>query len=385
MKLNNRLQNISEYHFKNLDLIRKQCNENGINVTDLSIGDPDLPVNKKIIDGLLYGLTLNNYNKYPPYEGINELKKEIIKYYNEVYSVKLNLDEVLILIGSKEGINNLIPAVCDFGSYAIIPKPSYPVYDICCKLWGVHNYNIGLKKENSYLPNIGDLSKEILKDSNLLILNYPNNPTGATANSDFYEEIKDICNKNDIVICNDAAYNEILCNYNRPLSLLQNNKNNYCIEIGSFSKSYNMTGFRIGYAVGNSKIIKALSKVKTNVDSGQFKPIQYAALEAIKLDRSYINSIRKVYIERRFETEKVLKKLNINFFSAEGTFYIWCETPEGYSTKQFCEKLLSEYGIIVTPGKVFGDEGSKFFRIALTQEKEKIVSALSAVKLIANN
>lgn len=381
MKLNNRLQNISEYHFKDLDLIRKKCVENGINVTDLSIGDPDLPVNKKIIDGLLYGLTLNNYNKYPPYEGIIELKKGIIKYYNEVYSVKLNLDEVLILIGSKEGINNLIPAVCDFGSYAIIPKPSYPVYDICCKLWGVNTYNIGLKKENSYLPNLNDLSKKILKESDLFILNYPNNPTGATANIDFYKEIKDISSKNDIVICNDAAYNEILCNCDRPLSLLQNNKNNNCIEIGSFSKSYNMTGFRIGYAVGSSKIIKALSKVKTNVDSGQFKPIQYAALEAIKLDRRYINYIRKVYLERRFETEKVLKKLNINFFSAEGTFYIWCETPEGYKTEQFCEKLLSEYGIIVTPGKVFGDEGRDFFRIALTQEKEKILSALSAVKL----
>jgi len=380
MKSNNRLSNISEYHFKDLDMIRRQCIESGINVTDLSIGDPDLPVSKKITDGLRYGLTLNNYNKYPPYEGINELKRGIIKYYSEVYSVKLNMDEVLILIGSKEGINNLIPAVCDFGNFAIVPKPSYPVYEICCKLWGVNTYNIELEKEKAYLPDISKLSNKMLKDSNLFILNYPNNPTGATANSDFYKEIKDLCNKNDIVLCNDAAYNEIIVNYNRPLSLLQNSNNANCIEIGSFSKSYNMTGFRIGYAVGSLKIIKALSKIKTNVDSGQFRPIQYAALEAIKLDRTYINSIRKVYIDRRIETEKALKKLNIKFFPGQGTFYIWCETPENYTTEQFCEKLLKEYGIIVTPGEVFGDEGNRYFRIALTQEKEKIMSVLGSLQ-----
>lgn len=381
MKFNNRIDNISEYHFKNLDIIKKHYIASGINVTDLSIGDPDLPVNKNIIDGLIYGLTVESYNKYPPYEGINELKKGIIKYYEEVYSVKLIMDQVIILIGSKEGINNLIPAVCEIGSAAIIPKPSYPVYDICCKLWGVNTYKIALKEENSYLPNLNDLSEEMLLKSSLFILNYPNNPTGAIANSDFYKDIIQICNKNDIVLCNDAAYNEILCDYKKPLSLLQFKNIDNCIEIGSFSKSYNMTGFRIGYAVGSSNIIKALSKVKTNVDSGQFMPIQYAALEAIKLNRTYINDIRKVYIERKNEVEKVLKDHNIKFNSGKGTFYIWCETPNGYSTEQFCEKLLKQYGIIVTPGIVFGEEGSRYFRIALTQEKDKMVSALNKINL----
>lgn len=381
MKINSRLNNISEYHFKNLDIIKKHYIASGIHVTDLSIGDPDLPVDDNIIDGLLYGLTKESYNKYPPYEGINGLKKEIIKYYDEVYSVKLNMDQVIILIGSKEGINNLIPAVCEIGSFAIIPKPSYPVYDICCKLWGVNTHKITLKEENGYLPCLSDLSEETLKNSSLFILNYPNNPTGAVANNDFYKDITNLCNKNDIVLCNDAAYNEILCDYKSPLSLLQFNNNDNCIEIGSFSKSYNMTGFRIGYAVGSYNIIKALSKIKTNVDSGQFKPIQYAALEAIKLNRAYINDLRKVYIDRRNEVEKVLVKCNINFFPGKGTFYVWCETPKEYTTEMFCEKLLKEYGIIVTPGKVFGQEGQGYFRIALTQEKEKMVTALNKINL----
>lgn len=381
MKFNNRLNNISEYHFKNLDIIKKHYIASGINITDLSIGDPDLPVNKNIIDGLLYGLTMESYNKYPPYEGINELKKGIIKYYEEVYSVNLSLEQIIILIGSKEGINNLIPAVCEIGSYAIIPKPSYPVYDICCKLWGVNTYKLTLKEESLYLPKPSDLSEEMLKNSNLFILNYPNNPTGSIANSDFYKDIINICKKNDIVLCNDAAYNEILCDYKSPLSLLQFGNNDNCIEIGSFSKSYNMTGFRIGYAVGSTNIIKALSKIKTNVDSGQFKPIQYAAIEAIKLNRNYINDIRTIYIDRRNEVEKVLKEHNIKFFQGKGTFYIWCETPSGYSTEQFCMTLLKQYGIIVTPGMVFGEEGSRYFRIALTQAKEKIVSTLNKINL----
>lgn len=381
MKFNNRTNNISEYHFKNLDIIKKHYIASGINITDLSIGDPDLPVNKNIINGLLNGLTMESYNKYPPYEGINELKKEIIKYYEEVYSVKLSAEQIIILIGSKEGINNLIPAVCEIGSFAIIPKPSYPVYDICCKLWGVNTYKLTLKEENLYLPKISDFTDEMLKNSSLLILNYPNNPTGAIANSDFYKEIINLCNKNDIVLCNDAAYNEILCDYRSPLSLLQFSNNDNCIEIGSFSKSYNMTGFRIGYAVGSPNIIKALSKIKTNVDSGQFKPIQYAALEAIKLKRNYINDIRTIYIDRRNEAEKLLKERNIKFFHGKGTFYIWCETPNNLSTEQFCEKLLKEYGIIVTPGMVFGEEGNEYFRIALTQEKEEIVKALYKINL----
>jgi LL-diaminopimelate aminotransferase len=380
MKVNNRLSSLSEYHFQRLNEIKKNLIGAGRRVTDLSIGDPDLPVDSSIIGGLIKGLGVSDYNKYPPYDGIEDLKKDIIKYYDNVYSVKLTIDEVLVLIGSKEGINNVIPAVCDIGDYAMIPKLGYPVYKTCCHLWGVNTYEFDLQEKNNYLPDLARITDKITDKSKLMMLNYPNNPTGATANEDFYKEAAEFCYKNSIVLINDGAYNEIINPRVNPLSILQFDNKKQCIEFGTFSTIYNMTGFRVGYAVGNSSIIKALLKIKSNVDSGQFIPLQYSAIEALKLSRNYVDNIRKVYIERKIETEKVLLDHNIQFYKGEGTFYIWCKTPFGYTTEQFCEELLNTFGIIVTPGTAFGSSGIGYFRIALTRDKEEIVSALSNIK-----
>ncbi|MCM8710561.1 aminotransferase class I/II-fold pyridoxal phosphate-dependent enzyme [Clostridium sp. SYSU_GA19001] len=381
MKPNNRLKTISEYHFQKLDIIKKNMLNDGKKIIDLSIGDPDLPVENSIINALIEGLKIKDFNKYPPYEGIQQLKKGIIKYYEQVFSVKLEFEEVLILIGSKEGINNIVPAVCDIGDYAIIPKPAYPVYETSCHLWGVNAFEIPLLEKNLYLPEVKFIPKDILPKSKLFVLNYPNNPTGAVANSEFYKEIIEFCIKNDIVLYNDGAYNEIIKEGEAPLSLLQIDKKKQCIEFGTFSKIYNMTGFRIGYAVGNSQIIKALLKVKSNVDSGQFIPIQYAAIQALKLTRNYVDNIRKIFDERRQNAEQVLTEHNIDFFKSVGTFYIWCKTPAGYTTETFCEELLNNYGIIVTPGIAFGDLGKDYFRIALTKDKQEIVQAFSNLKV----
>jgi LL-diaminopimelate aminotransferase len=380
MKVNQRLSSLSEYHFQQLNEIKKNLIGAGKSITDLSIGDPDLPVDSSIIGGLIKGLGVSDYNKYPPYDGIEDLKKEIIKYYDNVYSVKLNIDEVLILIGSKEGINNIIPAVCGIGDYAVVPKLGYPVYKTCCNLWGVNTYEFELQEKNNYLPDLSSIPDGILDKSKLIMLNYPNNPTGATANEDFYKEAAELCYKNSIVLINDGAYNEIIRPKENPLSILQFDNKRQCIEFGTFSKIYNMTGFRVGYAVGNRSIIKALLKIKSNVDSGQFIPLQYSAIEALKLSRSYVDHIRNVYSERKIETEKVLVDHNIQFYKGEGTFYIWCKTPFGYTTEQFCEELLKTFGIIVTPGTAFGNSGVDYFRIALTRDKEEIVNALSKIK-----
>jgi LL-diaminopimelate aminotransferase len=379
MKVNNRLSSLSEYHFQKLDEIKKTLLKEGKKLTDLSIGDPDLKVDSSIIGGLVKGLGVKDYNKYPPYDGIEDLKSSIIRYYDEFYSVKLSSDEVLILIGSKEGINNIIPAVCGIGDFSIVPTLGYPVYKTCSRLWGVNAYELDIVEKNNYLPDLGSIPNEIAEKSRLLIVNYPNNPTGATADRNFYQEVSEFCVRNDIVLINDGAYNEIIKPKEKTLSILQFNKNQ-CIEFGTFSKIYNMTGFRIGYAVGSSYIIKALLKVKSNVDSSQFIPIQYAAMEALKLSREYVDSVREVYMERKSETEKVLKEHNISYFKGEGTFYIWCKTPLGYTTEQFCEELLYSFGIVVTPGKAFGSSGSDYFRIALTKDKQEIVSALSKLK-----
>lgn len=381
MKLNRRLNDISEYHFQELDNIRNELIAQGKNVTDLSIGDPDLPVNENIIETLINSLNIKGYNKYPPYDGIRELKEAVIKYYDRNYSVKLSMDEVIILIGSKEGINNIIPAICDIRDYVLIPKPSYPVYETCCKLWGVNYYNINLEEKNNYLPDLSGIPKVLLPVTKLFILNYPNNPTGAVSNEYFYKEAIKFCIRNDIILINDGAYNEVLEENKTPLSLLQLDDKKNFLEFGTLSKIYNMTGFRVGYAVGNSNLIKLLLKVKSNVDSGQFMPIQRAAANALALDNNYINSARRVFFERRSEAEKLLSEHNIKFYRAKGTFYIWCSTPSGYDDKSFCEELIKDYGIIVTPGTVFSKKCTDKFRISLTLDKENIQKALKSLKM----
>ena len=380
MKTNNRINSISEYHFKKIEELKNNLLKSGKQIIDLSIGDPDLKVNNRITEELVKSLRLEGFNKYPPYEGLNELKKQIIKYYDEVYSVSLKLDEVIILIGSKEGISAIIPAICDIGDTIINPMLGYPVYETCSKLWGCKSYNIRLLEENSYLPNFNEIPKAILSESKLFFINYPNNPTGATANEGFYEDIISFCKKQNIMLCNDGAYNEIINPLKKPISLLQFDKDKLCVEFGTFSKIYNMTGFRLGYAVGNKAVINAISKIKSNLDSGQFLPIQKAGIEALKLDRDYVNSIRKIYYSRKIVAENILKQKNIKFFSGDGTFYLWCRVPKEFTTDEFCEQLINNYGIVVTPGYCFGKSGEGYFRIALTRNEEVINNCLSVLK-----
>lgn len=380
MGLSQRLGALSEYHFQKLEMIKKDFAAKNKEIFDLSIGDPDLPVDESILKALVDSFKVQEFNKYPPYAGIDELKKSVIKYYDEVYDVKLNMDEVLILIGSKEGIHNLVPVICDIGDYAIVPTPAYPVYETSCHLWGVNTFSIELRKEDNYLLNLNFISKEQAVKSKLLVLNYPNNPTGAVANEKFYRDMIAFGERNGILVYNDGSYNEILQVEDNPQSILKFDKNRSSIEFGTLSKTYNMTGFRIGYAVGNAKIINGLLKIKSNVDSGQFIPIQYAAIEALKLSRGYVENLRKVYEERRLCAEEILRKKGINYFKGEGTFYIWCEAPEGLTGEEYCEKLSKNYGIIVTPGKAFKDSTNKYFRIALTKDKNLISKALNMIE-----
>lgn len=378
MKINNRISKLGEYHFKKIEDEKNKILSAGKEIIDLGIGDPDQPVHPSILKELINGFSIKDFNKYPPYDGIIELKKQIIKYYENVYSVKLDLDEVLVLIGSKEGIANIIPAVCNFGDGVLITDPAYPVYETAANLWGAVPYKIPLKQKNNFLPELENIFKNNILRSKLFIINYPNNPTGAVANENFYKDIVKFCSSYDIVLCNDSAYNEIIEENKAPISLLQYDEyKKICIEFGTMSKTFNMTGFRIGYAVGNKNVIKALLTIKSNLDSGQFKPIQYAAIKALKLDRSYINSIRHIYNDRRKSAEIILASKNIDFFKTTGTFYIWCKVPNNYTTFEFCSEVLEKYQIVVTPGYSFGNLGNECFRIALTKDKAIIERALN--------
>jgi LL-diaminopimelate aminotransferase len=380
MKINNRLSNVNEYHFKKIDDIKNEAILTGKKIIDLSIGDPDLEVHSNITDALISGLKGKRYNNYPPYDGLIELKKAVITYYYNVYSVSLNLEEVIILIGSKEGISNIIPAVCDIGDCVIVPEPAYPVYSICSKLWGCLPYAVPLNQKDGYMLNIANIPTEIINKCKLIFINYPNNPTGAVATSEFYKSIIKFSYDNNIVLCNDSAYNEIIKANKNPISLLQFDGKRQCVEFGTLSKTYNMTGYRIGYAVGNAKVINDLLKIKSNCDSGQFIPLQNAAIAALNLERTHIQNIRKIYDERRDVAKSILLQKNINFFDTEATFYLWCKTPKNYTTNEFCEELLTHNGIVVTPGNVFGRLGYDYFRIALTKDVLIIKEALKSLK-----
>ena len=379
MKLNNRLSNINEYHFKKIDDMKNEIRMSGKKIIDLSIGDPDLAVHSTITDALIEGLKDARYNNYPPYDGIIDLKKAVIKYYKQVYSVCLDLAEVIILIGSKEGISNIIPAVCDVSDCVIVPEPAYPVYSICSKLWGCLPYTVPLKQTNGYLIELNTIPQQIVSKCKLIFMNYPNNPTGAVASSEFYKQIIKFSYENDIVLCNDSAYNEIIKIDKKPISLMQYDVKRQCVEFGTLSKTYNMTGYRIGYAVGNAKVINALLKVKSNCDSGQFIPVQKAAIAALNLERDYVCDIRKIYDERREVARNILLQKNFDFFDSEATFYLWCKTPKNYTTNEFCEELLINNGIVVTPGSAFGKLGYDYFRIALTKDVTIIEEALKSL------
>ncbi len=379
MKINNRLNGIGEYHFKNLDYIREKRISMGKKVVDLSIGDPNLLVDENIKEGLIEGMNKKGFNKYPPYDGLEQLKLQIIKYYKDKFSVQLEEEEIVILIGSKEGISNVIPSVCDVGDTVLVPEPGYPVYYIASKLWGCFPCTVPLKEENNYLIDLDNIPENTVTKAKLMFINYPNNPTGANATEEFFERVVKFAKKNNIIVCNDAAYCEIIEQDIKPISILQFDKEKTVVEFGSFSKLYNMTGFRVGYAVGNKEVIKNLIKVKSNLDSGQFMPIQYAAINALKLGDEYNKQLKEEYSKRRVLVKKILKEKNIKFFDSYSTFYIWCKTPKGYTTYEFCLELLNKYGIIVTPGDIFGTLGYDYFRIALTQPYNIIENSLSSL------
>lgn len=380
MKINNRLSGIEEYHFKKIEDLKNKLIKEGKHILDLSIGDPDLPINKAITDEVLKSFNINGFNKYPPYEGIKELKEKIIKYYDEHFNVKLEENEVLILIGSKEGINNIIPAVCDIGDFIIVPNPCYQVYVTSPILWGVNTYKLPITNVNNYLPQLNKIPENISKKSKMFIINYPNNPTGAEGNDVFFKDIIKFCLDRDIVLVNDSAYIEIVSENKKPISLLQFDKTKKVVEIGTFSKTFNMTGFRIGYAVGNSKVLKELLKVKSNVDSGQFLPIQYAAIKALEIMELEAHKNRKIYDARREKAKSILKSKNIEYYNSNATFYIWCKVPKGYTTTEFYEKLIWNYGIVTTPGYSFGNLGNGYFRLSLTKDLKDIDKYLSKIE-----
>ncbi|MCK4837606.1 MAG: LL-diaminopimelate aminotransferase [Desulfobulbaceae bacterium] len=384
MEKADRLKQLPPYLFAELDRKKDEVKARGVDVIDVGVGDPDQPTPDHIIDALCEASRKPQYHSYPSYTGMNNFREAVSAWYDKRSGVKLHpLQEVVSLIGSKEGIAHIPLAFINPGDVVLVPSPGYPVYKVATQFAGGVPYEMPLLKENGFLPDLASIPADVLAKAKMMFLNYPNNPTAAPATPEFFAEVVAFAKKHNIMICHDFAYSEMAFDGYKPPSFLETpGAMDVGIEFHSLSKTYNMTGWRIGWAAGNSEIIGGLGQIKSNIDSGIFEAIQIAGIEAMKDDESWLTEMRKFYEERRDVVMKGLDELGIKADSPKATFYVWAEVPAGYDSAAFVGHLLEKAGIVCTPGNGFGDPGEGYFRIALTVSKERLQEMIDRMKKI---
>lgn len=380
MKTYNRISNMPPYMLEELTRLKYELSKCGHCIIDLSIGDPDLPTPGFIINALKKGVEDKRYYRYPPNKGTDEFRNAVADYYRRRFNVTLDPDnEILALIGSKEGIAHLSLALIDTGDNAIIPEPSYPIYKSSVYMAGGHPFLLYLNEGNNYLPDISFMDEGCTKNIKIMYMNYPNNPTGSICDIEYFNKLIRFALKNDIMIVNDSAYNEIVFD-RKPVSILEaEGAKNTALEIGTLSKSYNMTGWRIGYMVGNSEAINKVSIIKSNIDSGQFGAVQHAAATALNEGDEYILQIKEVYKRRRDLVLKIFYDSGVSYAVPYGTFYVWFKVPQNISSLEYAYRLVIETGVLVTPGVAFGSSGEGFCRLSLTTDEAQLSAAVEKI------
>lgn len=384
-KVASRMEKIPPYLFARIDRKKEEVKKRGVDLIDLSIGDPDIPTPAHIVEKMREALLDAKNHRYPSYEGMIEFRRAVSEWYKKRFNVDLDPErEVLVLLGSKDGISHIPFAFLDEAEFALIPSPGYPVYRIMTLIAGGTPYIMQLKEENDFLPNIEEIPQSVAKKSKLMFLNYPNNPTAAHAPDEFYEKAVYFAKKNNILLCHDAAYSEIYFDNFKPKSILEyDRKKEVSIEFHSLSKTYCMTGWRIGFVVGNSEAISALAKLKSNIDSGVFQAIQVAGIEALLGDQSCVEEMRLTLKRRRDIFYEGLKSIGFRLRKPLATFYLWVRIPYGFTSEAFCEYLIEKAGIVVTPGSGFGEEGEGYFRVSLTISDERLKEAIERLRSIS--
>ena len=376
-----RLKQLPPYLFAELDRKKAEARARGVDVIDLGVGDPDIPTPDNIIGALAEAAREPRYHRYPSYTGMNRFRESVSRWYKTRAGVDLHpLKEVVSLIGSKEGIAHIPLAFINPGDVALVPSPAYPVYAIATMFAGGIPYEMPLVKENGFLPDLSAIPGEMLSRAKMMFLNYPNNPTAALATIDFFKTVVDFAEKHNIMICHDFAYSEMTFDGYVPPSFLETpGAMDVGIEFHSLSKTYNMTGWRIGWAAGNAEIVGGLGRIKSNIDSGIFEAIQVAGIEALEGNQECLDEMRAIYTERRDILVKGLQKLGIRATSPKATFYVWFEAPSGYTSASFAALLLEKAGIVATPGNGFGAPGEGYVRMALTVSKERLAEAVDRI------
>ncbi len=375
-----RISEVKEYYFsvklKEIDKMR----QGGIDVINLGIGNPDMPPAPEVLDSLNLHATSPDNHGYQSYIGIPELRMAFARWYKKYYDVSLNPDtEVLPLIGSKEGIMHISMAFLNPGDGVLVPNPGYPTYSSVSKLVGANIISYNLIENNGWLPDLEDLEKEDLSSVKLMWINYPNMPTGANAIPDFFKKIIEFGKKYNILICNDNPYSFIL--NDKQLSILQvEGAKETALELNSLSKSHNMAGWRVGMVTSSSEIISYILRVKSNMDSGMFKPLQLAAAKALELDNSWYESINKQYIQRRKIVWEIMNTLECTFDKNQTGMFVWARRPGKYENgKELSDEVLNKCNVFITPGFIFGDMGDKYIRISLCTNENLLNKALNRI------
>jgi LL-diaminopimelate aminotransferase len=381
MKFANRIEKLPPYLFAQISKKVAEKKAQGIDVISFGIGDPDLPTPPHILDALTAAAREPANHRYPETEGLPEFRQAVADWYERRFSVRLDPEkEVLSLIGSKEGIGHVALCFIDPGDVALVPDPAYPVYAIGTMFAGGETYTLPLIEENDFLPDLDAVPADLASRAKVLWLNYPNNPTGAVADIDFFERAAGFAKKHDIAICHDGPYSEVSYDEYVPVSFLQaNGAIDVGIEFHSLSKSYNMTGWRIGMAVGNPQIIDALMRVKSNIDSGQSQAIQRMAIAALNGPQECIDEHNAIYQRRRDRVVDALRKLGLEVTPPKASLYVWARVPAGMTSAGFAERLLDEAAVIVTPGNGYGEHGEGYVRLSLTLPDDRVDEGLRRI------
>lgn len=382
MRHSRKLEKIPPYLFAEVDRLIERKREGGTDVISFGVGDPDMPTPPVIVEALREQVLDPEHHRYPSYQGLPEFRSRAAEWLRDRFGVQMDPDsQVLSLMGSKEGIAHMAFSLLDPGDVALVPEPGYPVYEMGTLLAGGEPYLLPLEEDNGFLPRLAEIPGEVLDRARVLWLNYPNNPTGAVAPEGFFEEAIALAGANDFVLAHDNAYSEITYDgYVAPSIFEFKGSEDVAIEFHSLSKTFNMTGWRIGFACGNPEIVEALGTVKTNIDSGIFNPIQLAGITALENIDAITSEMRSLYTARREKLVAGLRGLGWEARPPLGSIYIWLPVPEGFDSVGFSTYVLEEAGVFFTPGNAYGPSGEGYVRISMTVPDERIEAALSRLE-----
>jgi len=382
VELASRVKNLPPYLFATIDKMKQEAMAKGVDLIDLSIGDPDIPTPGHIVEAMKTAVGKPEHHRYPSYEGMLSYREAVAEWYKTRFDASIDpVTEALSLIGSKEGIGHIPLAFVEPGDTVLVPSPGYPVYPVSVMFAGGTSHMMPLREENGFLPDFKAIPEETLKKTKLMFINYPNNPTAAIAPRAFYEEAIRLADTYNIIVCHDAAYSEIYYDDEKPLSFMQvDGAKDVGIEFHSLSKTYNMTGWRIGFAVGNARVIAGLGKIKSNLDSGVFQAIQEASVTALKTDERILSGIRMTYQDRRDALYEGLRGIGIEVAKPKASFYLWAKVPKQFDSSGFVAHVLERSGILTTPGNGFGAPGEGYVRFALTVPVERMKEAVERLR-----